>query len=340
MVVSSTRQWTDLNTDYVPQEAELGPHSATNFGQVGIATRYSDDITQGWHNREYSWQGSVSVQHELRPGLALNLGYFRTWYGNFNATDNLAVTPDDYDPYCLTAPPDDRLPNAGDQVCGFYDLRPDKFGAVNNLVRPASEFGKQSEVFNGGDVTVNWRFGRGGILAGGVSLGQTVTDLCFVVDSPQQLYQCRNAPPLAAGAQLKLSGVYTLPWEIRASATYQNIASIPLTASYVASNAQIRPTLERDLGACRPGLVCTATTLVELMENNSVYREGRNNQINMRFTRVFRIGLFRIEPQVDVFNLLNSNQVLVMNTRYGTTWQNVTGFLAPRVFKFGAQVNF
>ena len=42
--------------------------------------------------RPYNWQASVSVQHELRPGLALNAGYYGTWYGNFTVTDNVVVT--------------------------------------------------------------------------------------------------------------------------------------------------------------------------------------------------------------------------------------------------------
>ena len=41
--------------------------------------------------------------------MALNVGYFRTWYGNFQATDNLAVTPADFDPFCVTMPVDARL---------------------------------------------------------------------------------------------------------------------------------------------------------------------------------------------------------------------------------------
>jgi len=41
-----------------------------------------------------------------------------------------------------------------------------------------------------------------------------------------------------------------------------------------------------------------------------------------------------------VFNLLNANDVLVMNTRFGASWQNASSILAPRVFKLGAQISF
>ena len=154
------------------------------------------------------------------------------------------------------------------------------------------------------------------------------------------LYQCRNRSPWAAGTQLKFSAIYTLPLQMRASLTYQNVAGIPLTASYVASNAAIQPSLGRNLSACRGAAVCTATSTVDLMANNQVYREGRNTQLNVRLSRMFRVRGLRLEPQLDVFNLLNSNQVLGMTTRYGAAWQNANSILAPRVFKLGAQVSF
>jgi hypothetical protein len=76
------------------------------------------------------------------------------------------------------------------------------------------------------------------------------------------------------------------------------------------------------------------------MEPNQVFPEGRNQQLNLRFARRFNAAGMRLEPQVDIFNLTNSNQVLVMTTRYGAAWQNATTILAPRVVKLGVQVNF
>jgi len=350
MITSSTRTWNDGNGDYVPQESELGPQSAAAFGQIGRATAYDRAVTHGWHARDFNWQGSVSVEHELREGLSLNLAYFRTWYGNFLVTDNLAIAPGDFDPYCIAAPTDPRLPNSGQQVCGLYDIKAASFGLVNNVVTKASNFGDAREIFSGVDLTVNARL-KGLYVAGGLSTGSTLTDSCFVVDSPQAsfssaglreagLYQCRIRTPWAAATQVKFSAIYTLPWQIRTSLTYQNVAGIPLTASYVASDAAIQPSLGRNLAACRGAAVCTATTLVDLIPNNQVYREGRNTQLNLRLAKIVRVGRVQVEPQLDVFNLTNANQVLGMTTRYGAAWQNATSILAPRVFKLGAQVSF
>jgi hypothetical protein len=356
MITSSTRTWTD-NGDYIPQENELGPHSAANFGRLGLTTRYDDAVTHGWHAREYSWQGSVAIQHELRPGLGVNVGYFRTSYGNFNVTDNLAVTPADFNEYCIAAPADTRLPGGGGQrICGLYDLNPARFGLVDNFVTKMENFGERTEVFDGVDVTLNWRLPNRAFVSGGFSLGRSVVDECgVVVDSPQRMIRipvnagpvdsravttdvqgfCRDAPPWSAGSQIKLAVVYPLPWDLRVSTTYQDIASVPLTASYVITNAAALPSLGRNFSGG-----AAATRTIELIAPNSEFQEGRNRQVNFRFTRRFLFRRTEIEPQLDIFNAFNSNQVLVMTTRYGAAWQNATGVLAPRLFKVGVQVNF
>src|SRR5437667_9133212 len=67
--------------------------------------------------------------HDALPisGWSITGGYYRNWFGNFLVTDNTLVTPADYDPYCVTAPTDSRLPNGGGyQVCGLYDIKPVK----------------------------------------------------------------------------------------------------------------------------------------------------------------------------------------------------------------------
>ena len=40
-----------------------------------------------------NWEFSASVQHEVVPRVALQAGFFRRWFDNFQVTDNLAVGP-------------------------------------------------------------------------------------------------------------------------------------------------------------------------------------------------------------------------------------------------------
>ena len=277
---SATRTWNDANGNYIP-DCELGPAipgangecgalSDQNFGQVltGLrGTRYADEILNGFQDaQEFLWRGSIAIEHELRPGLGVNVGYFRTSYGNQQVTRNQAVDPSQYDEYCITAPTDSRLPSgiSGSRICGLYDIRPAVFGRVENVITQADNFGEPSQVFNGVDVNVRARMGQGVTLQGGVSTGRTVTDTCYVVNSGQDLYHCRVTPPWSAETQVKFLLVYPLPWDFRASAVYQNLPGLPVQASYVARNAEIAPSLGRNMGSCRGAAVCNATVTLNL----------------------------------------------------------------------------
>jgi hypothetical protein len=235
IVSSTTRTWDDQNGNYVPDcdlrnrlaNGECGAFANSAFGTTVIRTRYTPDVMNEWGVRPDVWQMGASVQQELRSGIGVRFGYFRTSLGNFRITDNLEVMPADYDQFCVTAPVDPRLPGGGgNQICGLYDLVPSKFGRVNNSVVPASNFGKQTQVYNGFDVGLQARFARGGLLQGGMNTGQTVTNNCLVVDTPQQASAsqfCKITEPWAAQTQVKLSGSYPLPWGSTVSAVFQNL---------------------------------------------------------------------------------------------------------------------
>ena len=167
---STTRSWNDANHNYVPDcdlkdpnpNGECGRWSDLTFGQVtASSTHRAADALGGLNKQNYSWQSSVSVQRQLRANMAIDVGYFRTSQGGFLAIDNQLVTPADYDPFCITAPVDPRLPSnvSGKQFCGNYDIKPQKFGLVDNLITQASHYGRQSEVYDGFDFTLNSRFG-------------------------------------------------------------------------------------------------------------------------------------------------------------------------------------
>ena len=227
-------------------------------------------------------------------------------------------------------------------MCGRMAIKPASFGRVSNLLAPASDYGKQIEVYSGLDFTVNARFGNGGLLSGGLSTSQTATDNCEVLAKLPELAAtaapsrfCHVAPPWSAGTQVKIFGSYRLPWDLRTSVVYQNIAGPPTTASFVATNAQVTPALGRPLAG---GANATAT--VELIAPNSLYVEQRINQVNISLSRTFRFGKTRLNPTVDFHNAFNANTVIGVNTRYGPAWQNVTNVFPPRMIKFGVRADF
>jgi hypothetical protein len=352
------RQWNDLNGDYIIQgdlnsralSGELGPMLNQNFGGSAITTRYADDVLNGLGSRFFNWQLATSVQRELGRGLSMNVGYFRTRYGNFTTTENVALTAADFDTYCITAPSHAQLPNGGgNQLCGLYDVKASGVGRVNNLVNLSEVYGQQTEAFNGVDVTFGSRLSRGSMISGGVSTGRTTTDWCHANGNPQLTptginpntatdprtdAYCHQRTPWMSATQVKLSGSYALPWwGLQTSGTFQNLPGIPVTARYVASNAVISPSLGRNLNGA-------ANATINLIPQNSIF-EKRISQVDTRVTKVFRLANSRrVQVMFDVYNVLNANSVLAINNTYGAAWLTPIQILGGRLAKFGAQFDF
>jgi hypothetical protein len=119
------------------------------------------------------------------------------------------------------------------------------------------------------------------------------------------------------------------------SAVYQHLPGFNDLASVVYTSAQVAPALGRNLASGAAG-----TAIIHVLPAGELY-EQRLNQLDLRFTKIFRFGSrARIQGSFDMYNLLNDSTILLGVTRYGPTWRNPSQFLAPRLFKVGAQVDF
>jgi hypothetical protein len=269
----------------------------------------------------------------------VSAAYFRTWWQNFTVPDNQAVAPADFDEFCVTAPTDSRLPGGGgNRICGFYDVKPAKFGQVDNLEVQYDNFGGRSQVYDGVEFSLAARYGRGGVLNAGVSFGQTVDDQCNAPDLTVTLLgaqvpraHCRSTQPFSSQAQVKVNGAYPLPWGLQSSFTLQNLPGMPVQASFLAQNAHVADSLGRPLNA--------GFALVELIEPNTVF-EPRYTVLDLRFSRAMRFGRTRVQPRFDVYNVLNASAVIAMLTRYGSAWLLPNDIYQGRMYKFGIQVDF
>ena len=367
LTTTTNRSWRDANQDYVPDcdltnpaaNGECGRFSNRNFGTAVPGRAFDPDILEGWHMRDYNWQVSVGVQHEVVPRVSVGVEYWRTTFGNQVVTDHQAYSPADFDEFSITAPADPRLPGGGGYVVpGLFDVKPEVFGrAPDGLVTVAENFGKQTDVWNGVDVTFNARPGDGTLLQGGVTTERRSTNNCEVA-------RLAGAPPPRRGGglgpynpagfdpdegallgnfcdlngtfltQLKFLAAVTIPViDVSVSASVQNLPGPQILAIYSASNADVAASLGRRLsGRARD-------VDVNLIEPRSQYGD-RVNQVDVRIGKILRFAGARANLGFDIYNLFNTSAVLAQNPTFGRRWQDPETILNARFAKVILQFQF
>jgi hypothetical protein len=388
--LTSSRSWVDNDRDFVPdcdltRNTAQGPTAAGIDNQVdtcGLAVGpnqnfYSnslipnlavqDDARYGWGKRPYSWEYSVSAQHELTQGLSINGGVFWRRFGNFLVTDNTSATAADFGVYSVTP---GLIPTAPASAGGeslpdniytqhFYNLNPGV--AVNNLTGLSKTMFPDSNVYDkwfGYDIGLSARLPQGIIFQGGLSTGHQQTDFCDVQDpakagnnalvemlgnpaapaSPSSLESChmeQNWLP-----QVKFLGSYTIPKiDVQLGGSYQSIPGIEYSAVYAAPNSDVsRPVAQGGLGRLPSGGVITGTTAVNLVPPGTTYG-ARFNQIDLRLGKVVRFSNRKAVVSLDMFNILNDDTISGASATYAT-WLAPTSVVAPRLFKVSLTFDF
>jgi hypothetical protein len=354
-----TRSWND-NTfpagdprrgNYVPDcdlvnvlaNGECGVVSDTNFGRQTRSTTSAPETTRGWGNRPYQWELSTTIDHELAPRVSTSVGYFRRSFGNFTVVDNFALASTDFAPFSVTAPLDSRLPDGGGYTVGpFLDRNPDTVTRpADNHVRLASDYGEQTQVWSGVDMSINARMAFGLTMSGGLSTGHTVSDNCEILaDVPEAgllaAPYCHQETDYLT--DVKLQGAYTVPAiDVQLGVSFRSSPGPALSASTVMPTAAVRPSLGRDLSGG------AANVTVNMVAPGTMYGD-RLHQLDLRVGKVLRAGPVRAVVSLDVYNALNVNPVLAENAAYRDTslagWRVPTSILPARFAKIGMQIEF
>ncbi|MES1254042.1 MAG: carboxypeptidase regulatory-like domain-containing protein [Acidobacteriota bacterium] len=341
----TARSWNDSNGNFTPDcnllnpatNGECGAMANQNFGKAQPTTVVDPATLNGWGARPYNWEFSASVQQQVLPRVSIEAGYFRRLFGGFTVTDNQLVAASDYTQFGITAPVDARLPNGGGNViAGLYDLNPNKVGQVSNYVTFASNYGDQTEHWNGLDLSVNARPRGGVLLQGGISTGRTITDNCAVVAqvpelSPLTAPYCHQNSSFVT--QLKVIGSYTIPKaDVQVSGALQSVPGPVLAANFNAPNAVVQPSLGRPLSGNAPNAT------VNLVAPGAMYGD-RINQLDVRFGKVFKVRNTRTMLGLDLYNALNINSVTSESSAYAV-WRAPLAIIDPRIAKVSLQFDF
>jgi hypothetical protein len=170
-------------------------------------------------------------------------GWFRRKFGNQTVTaDNrYSFAKGSYDgPFCANAPADPNLPGGGGyQVCGLYDLKPAVVAQqlpTSSTLQFSSNFGGETNIYEGFDVSTTSRFGNGAFVNAGVTMGKRIFDQCNLVNAgimaavitaatevaevfPDGTKACHQDLPYRP--DFKFTGSYPLPLDFLISGTFQ-----------------------------------------------------------------------------------------------------------------------
>jgi hypothetical protein len=373
-VSQTTRPWTDLDGDFVPDcvllnpvgNGECGAMANPNFGKTVNQLTVDPDTTNGWNKREYSWDLTAGVTQQIAPRISLEVDYIRRTWGNLKTTVNRALTPADFDTFVYNVPSDSRLPDGGGYPLTFRDVKPAAFGRFDNFQTFTSNLGGSSNNYNGVDVTVNARL-RSVTLQAGTSSGNNVEDECGVVAQHPDIYIsglgwggtldffkqfnpsigqwpqsfCRRE----SGWKTNIKGLasYVVPKiDVLLSGTWHSVPypgnNFPsVTSQSIGAQVLAVPALETNLG--RPLSSGIPIEFLNIVKPGVVYGD-RLSQADLRVGKNVRYGRTRTLVALDIFNLFNANTPDVYQQTYGATYLNPLSITVGRFFKISAQLDF
>ena len=368
------RGWTDVNRNYAVDCDLLNPAAQDrsssggdicapltggnlNFGSVVPNTTIDPDVLGGWGIRQYNWNLGASVQHEVIPRVSVDVGYNRRWWGNFLATVNELVGPDDYQTWTLPVPENANLADAGG-TASYVAITPAaaargsrSFQTLETNFAPA-----RTAYWHGVDFNASARIADKVTLQAGTTTGRGVRNTC-------ELWQAR--PELQGNNRADACDVVE-PWltSFRALASYRIPRADVLVSSTIRStrtqaggdnasngislnaNYQLPNTVvQQYLGRLPAGALASGTTTVNLLRPSDLYPLERRTQIDMRIAKIIRFGSKRLDAGVDVYNVLNANTTTAFDQTYlysngGATWLNPTAIMSPRLARFNVTLNF
>ena len=220
-----------------------------------VGANFDPGLFSGWGVRPSDWSFGASIQQEIFPRASVEVGYYRRSFTQYftggTVTDNLAIKPSDL-AHLLREGADRPAPaqRRRHRSAALYDMNPNVFGQVNNLIKSTKDVGDDTRVFNGVDVNINVRGAHGFTFQGGTSTGKVTDDWCEIRAAVPETYllnpYCHNESPFLTS--FRALATYTIPKiDVNLSTVFQDkpnigtdqIASLP--ANYTLTTPATAP---------------------------------------------------------------------------------------------------
>jgi hypothetical protein len=338
--------WTDANRDTIVQPNELigTPTSSsarfdTTTGVLTAAGNIVDPSAKIGRTRE----GIVGMSHELFPNFALGVDYIYRKYDNGTINYLIGYQPGApgyplssiyVGPHAFTDPVS-GLTGHYFTVCEGCS-RPSGVGEIT-LTSP------NYQVYQGVDLTATKRYSDGWQMQIGLTM-QKVPNY-FPEGSPTYNNPTNRqfAHGFGPGGQadteyiFKVSGSYTLPWDITAAANFNLVQGF------------VRVVTINGPGNVYGGVNAAGNPTTISYGQGSLWVEPRGTSrlepqklLDLGLQKTFSFGPRHIKLMFDVFNVFNVNTVTswVSNNRSNVGFTQPGGIVPPRVFRIGTQIAF
>ena len=319
---STTWTWRDLNNNrnYDPGEVNLDPNGA-DFRSIAGAT---NAVVNPNEPQPKSDEWSLTFEREVMRNWAVwATGIYAT---NFDLR-RLAEPLRPRSAYSIAItnphPGNDGVPRTTDDPVGktitYYEYPTSINGVAfaGTMIVPAE--GKQTfktiEVAGARRISGGWQ--------AAASFSATNSDVPFVDEQPDNPNSEINTAVNIWEITTKLSGGYTLPFDVIMSATYERRNGTPQAPSAQFSGGQ------------------TITQIVLNIDPIGTIKLPSTNLWNMRFAKRIRLGTKgSLEARFDFFNIFNANFVTARSTRVGPTYLIPSTIILPRILQAGVTYDF
>ncbi len=326
--------WQDLNLDGLVQANELtgtpSPNNSRFQNGVLVPTgNIVDPSAKIGRTRE----GVVGIQHEVISNLAVGVDFIYRKYDRGTTTYTIGYTPGPgYDALrALYLPATYNDPATGLNANYYYICsgcsRPSGIGSIT-MTNP------NYQIYKGVDITMNKRYSNR--WQGGVGITLQDNPQYFPYGSATYLdptgFEYNQGISTIAKYLVKAQGSYTMPWDINLSANYNWNQGATRTLSI------------NGPGAVPGGTTGTITRSTLTQQNVDVARFDATNLLDISVQKIvkFRGGKERLKLSVDGFNMFNANviQTYVSNNQSTAGFTQPASIVPPRVFRFGASIQF
>jgi hypothetical protein len=317
-VAEARYDWADTNGNNYPEANEFGVLRSISIPAARGAI--SPDL-----DSPYSNEVSTSLEHALSQRMSVSARYTYRKNEKILAETDLALPDSAY-----TVPSTAVDPLTGSTI-NYLSINPALGTIRNNII--LTQFDSNYTRYHGVDLVFDRRFDGRWLFRGSVTFQDNYGRVGGYLNRNDRDIFPYGAAGLDAKRLVRLQVSYMMPWAINTAASFRHTGGLNSFSSSAQSPSPMARLVQvRDL---------TTNLLYQLrVEENGEYRQDPVNVLDLRASKIFTFRGMKLEGMIDVFNVLNANNVLAAGTLTASNLDRPTVVLTPRVARVGVKFDF